>query len=239
MAGSSPELLCPTMSASPDTNTFCPVVSAQPDLLGTAGLDIGVPRLAPLKLDSEGMIQDPKVELARHKTIERGDMKVIKGIIVHQTGGGNARSSLDSYKSKDANGAHFLIDKDGTIYQTASLYQRTWHVGKLKARCLAEHTCSPTDVKALGKFNPSRENTREMEKSVPERYPSNADAVGIELVGMPDSKGVYETATAEQNESLKWLVSKLLNAFNVPPGEVFRHPVVSRKNESEASSAKW
>ena len=27
--------------------------------------------------------------------------------------------------------------------------------------------------------------------------------------------------------------------FNVAPGEVFRHPVVSRKNQSEAASAKW
>src|SRR5260221_2436758 len=50
-------------------------------------------------------------------TIERGEMKEIHGIIVHQTGGSTAQSSIDSYKNPSANGAHFLIEKDGTIYQ--------------------------------------------------------------------------------------------------------------------------
>lgn len=193
----------------------------------------------PLRIDSEGMLHDPAVILSRHANIERGELKIIKGIIVHQTGGASAKSSLDSYNAKKANGAHFLIDKDGTIYQTASLFRQTWHVGKLRSRCVAEHSCSPADLQGLKVFSPTRENKRENEKSVPERYPSNADSVGIELVGKPDAKGVYESATPEQNMSLKWLVDKLLTAFNVSSTEVFRHPTVSRKTESEAASAQW
>lgn len=234
-----PELYCPTVSESPDSNTLSPVVSTQPDMLGTMGLNTPLAPPVALKIDSEGMVTDPKIVLERRPNIERGAMSEINGVVVHQTAASTAKSSLSSYSNKGANGAHFLIDKDGTIYQTASLYRQTWHVGKLKARCLEEHTCSPTDLQALGKFNPSREHKREMEKSVPERYPANADSVGIELVGMPGSDNVYETATDEQNASLKWLVAKLLAAFNVAPGEVFRHPVVSRKNQSEAASAKW
>ena len=56
---------------------------------------------------------------------------------------------------------------------------------------------------------------------------------------MPNASGVYETASDQQNLALKWLVDNLLNAFRVSAEEVFRHPTVSRKTESEAASARW
>ena len=87
-------------------------------------------------IDTLGQVQHPRVKNVIASTIERGPMAQVRGLIVHQTGGATAQSSLDSYKNAGANGAHFLIDKDGTIYQTASVLKRTWHVGKLKARCL-------------------------------------------------------------------------------------------------------
>ena len=59
--------------------------------------------------------------------VEKGQMSIIAGIIVHQTGGANAQSALASYE-KGAAGAHFLIDMDGTIYQTARTNQKCWHV---------------------------------------------------------------------------------------------------------------
>jgi hypothetical protein len=67
-------------------------------------------------------------------------MPHIQGIIVHQTGSPTARSTLNSDGPR-ANGAHFLIDKDGTIYQTASLLKQTAHVGRLRARCIARSIC--------------------------------------------------------------------------------------------------
>ena len=33
--------------------------------------------------------------------------------------------------ARSDNGAHFLIDRDGAVYQTASMHKKTWHVGKL------------------------------------------------------------------------------------------------------------
>lgn len=191
-----------------------------------------------LTIDKEGMVADPKVTAARAATIERATMDKVNGIIVHQTGGATAESSLSSYKAASANGAHFLIDKDGKIYQTASIYKQTWHVGKLQSRCLLEKSCSEVDVKALKKFNPTRENTREMEKAVPERYPANVDSIGIEIVGKA-VKDVYETVNEAQNASLVWLVAELSSTLKVPMTEVFRHPTVSRKNPTEASTAKW
>jgi N-acetyl-anhydromuramyl-L-alanine amidase AmpD len=193
-----------------------------------------------LHVDSQGYILNARVKRAPRPLIEHGVLHRISGIIVHQTGGASGASSLSSYTLQNANGAHFLIDKDGTIYQAASLYRQTWHVGKLRARCLAEHRCSSAELDALRHFSPTAEHRREMAKHVPQRYPSNEDSVGIEIVGaVVAGQGVYETVNAQQTASLHWLVAELTATFRIPMTEIFRHPVVSRKNSSEAESALW
>ena len=200
-----------------------------------------------LVVDATGVVVNARVKRALSPSIERGAMKSIHGIIVHQTGGPTAQSTLDSYKRSSANGAHFLIDSDGTVYQTASLYKQTWHVGKLKARCVLEKRCTPVEVKELLRFNPTKENKRELAKNVPDRFPSNQDSIGIELVGealprgnnVPDQKKTYQPVTSKQNTSLQWLITELVFTLKVPMTEIFRHPDVSRKNPSEASTAKW
>lgn len=200
-----------------------------------------------LLVDATGVVVNARVKRALSPSIERGAMKAIHGIIVHQTGGPTAQSTLDGYKRSSANGAHFLIDSDGTIYQTASLHKQTWHVGKLKARCVLEKRCTPVELKELLRFNPTKEDRRELAKNVPDRFPSNQDSIGIELVGealprgnsVPDQKKTYEPVTGKQNTSLQWLVTELAFTLKVPMTEIFRHPDVSRKNPSEASTAKW
>jgi N-acetyl-anhydromuramyl-L-alanine amidase AmpD len=200
-----------------------------------------------LHIDQKGIIEDQRMVKAISPNIERGPMLSIAGLIVHQTGGASAQSSLDSYKNAGANGAHFLIDKDGTIYQTASIKKQAWHTGKLKSRCMFEARCSTAESKLNAKFSPSAENKREMKKSVPDRFPSNQDAVGIELVGealprgaaLPEEKKTYEAVSKPQNDSLSWLVKELSLTLRLPLTEVFRHPTVSRKNPSEASTARW
>jgi N-acetyl-anhydromuramyl-L-alanine amidase AmpD len=200
-----------------------------------------------LHVDALGYVLNPRVQRAPRPLIERGVLQQISGIIVHQTGGASGASSLSSYTRQNATGTHFLIDKDGTIYQTASLSRQTWHVGKLRARCVAEFNCSPTELKALKRFNPTNEHRMEMAKHVPQRYPSNEDSVGIEIVGAvvagqgqnPAEQGVYETVNEQQNASLHWLISELTSTFGIPMTEIFRHPVVSRKNPTEAGSALW
>jgi N-acetyl-anhydromuramyl-L-alanine amidase AmpD len=200
-----------------------------------------------MRIDKDGLVQDPRVRIARSAHMERGAMHQVRGIIVHQTDSDAASATLNSYRNTGAAGAHFLIDRDGTTYQTASVYQGTWHVGRLKARCMAEHRCTPVEVAALKKFSPRGENEREMKKSVPERYPSNQDSIGIEIVGLalprgpavPDERKTYEAVSDAQNASLKWLVAALSSALGVSMTEVFRHPTVSRKNQTEAATARW
>jgi len=192
-----------------------------------------------LLIDKNGLITNfDKIKSAISPKIEHAAMPTVRGIIVHQTGGANAQSALSSYTKDGANGAHFLIDKDGTIYQTASIYKQTWHVGKLKARCMLELNCSPSQAKLNRKYNPGAENLREQTKSLPERFPSNQDSLGIELVG-ESVNDVYVKVTDAQNASLQWLVAELEITLKIPSTEVFRHPAVSRKNPTEASSAIW
>jgi N-acetyl-anhydromuramyl-L-alanine amidase AmpD len=200
-----------------------------------------------LNIDAQGLVVDGRIVRAIRPAIERAPMLIIRGLIVHQTGGGSAQSALESYQRQSANGAHFLIDKDGTLYQTASLRKQTWHTGKLRSRCMLEARCSTAEQRLNNSFNPSQENAREQLKSVPDRYPSNADAIGIELVGealprggsTPDALKTYEPVTPAQNAALQWLIQELSNTLNIPLSEVFRHPTVSRKNPTEASTARW
>jgi N-acetyl-anhydromuramyl-L-alanine amidase AmpD len=199
-----------------------------------------------LKIDNNGYIIDNKIINKISPMIEHDAMPFPIGIIVHQTGGSTATSTLNSYQLKGADGAHFLIDKMGIIYQTASIYKSTNHVGKLKSRCAAENTCSDAEKKLNAKYNPKKEHEREKKKSFPDRYPSNLDSIGIELVGesvaldpkKPKDK-TYVKVTTRQNESLKWLVEQLEMALCIFGNVVFRHPDVSRKNLTEASTAKW
>lgn len=211
-----------------------------------------------VEIDEHGMISHARVRHARSPQIERGKrVGAITGIVVHQTDADTSASSLNSYKQPKANGAHFLIDKDGTIYQTAAIYQRTNHVGPLKARCLIAGKCRPGDFKNVGAEGMHR---IEMRKPPGERYPGNMEAIGIEVVGRarmpvgfkPSGKelewslerirgehGIFDTPTAAQNQSLSWLVSVLADSIKIGPTEVFRHPVVSSKNITEAHGANW
>ena len=215
-------------------------------------------------IDAAGLVTHPRIQLRRFTNIERGALARIEGIVVHQTDTADASGVFGSYRHASAHGAHFLIGKDGTIWQTASLLQRTNHVGAIKPRCLFEMRCAPAELRplkqAVAAFDTKTSHRLEMAKSVPLRYPSNHDSVGIELVGkasLPPGKlvpagasarqrenfigdnAVYEPVTAAQQASLQWLIDFLRLNFQVPVAEVHRHPDVSWKNPTEASTARW
>jgi N-acetyl-anhydromuramyl-L-alanine amidase AmpD len=192
-----------------------------------------------LLIDKNGLVVNCRIKQARRVMIERGALAKVASIIIHQSGASSPVSTLNSYQHRHANGAHFLIDTDGSIFQTASIHRQTWHVGKLKSRCLITHTCSLSDQAALKKFRPTAENKREATKEIPDRFPNNQDSLGIELVGGLMSDGQYAVVTAEQNTALKWLVTELTTTLRISAREVFRHPDVSRKNPTEASTAQW
>jgi N-acetyl-anhydromuramyl-L-alanine amidase AmpD len=221
-----------------------PAGGMQPTPVSTA------PQLLPsgaLTIDTDGIVQDAKVTQAIHGTIEHGPMPSVNGIIVHQTGGASAQSALNSYKKPGAHGAHFLIDKDGTVYQTASVFKVTHHVGNLKSRCMAEMRCLPAELAALkGKGLGAGIGRVEAKKPWPDRYPGNSDSIGIEIVGQAlpltekdEDKRTYEALTDEQQRSFTWLLDGLRASLGVSLTEVFTHPTVSWKNKTEGMPAKW
>ena len=158
-----------------------------------------------LNIDDKGHVQHERVLLktaAGRETIspkiEREEMPKVNGLVIHQTDSPTVFSTLNSYALKGANGAHFLIDKDGTIYQTASLNQTTNHVGRLRSRCAQEKSCSPEETKLNQKHDPGGEAQREREKQAGDRFPSNSDSIGIELAGMAyKAKNHQETSNPD------------------------------------------
>jgi N-acetyl-anhydromuramyl-L-alanine amidase AmpD len=181
--------------------------------------------------------------------IEKGVLGTVNAIVVHQTGASNAESSFSSYK-EGKNGAHFLIDKDGTIYQTARINQKCWHIGNIRSRCQEMKACSTDELKAVnamlfkkGEAYSARIKSlsrHEAEKSYPDRYPTNDDALGIEIVGAFDAKSqTYETVNKQQNSTLAWLVEALETKLSLDQDDVYRHGSIAYKQPSEASTATW
>lgn len=204
-----------------------------------------------LYISRGGIVDAEKIKVKIFEGIERAKMDAVNGIVVHQTGGATAQSTFNSYVDKGANGAHFLIDKDGAIYQTASLFRVTNHVGLLQSRCVLTKKCSATDLKhaqSLERIRPIAAMAKavhgnESKKSFPGRFPSNADSIGIEVVGTSKEESpknyVYEPINDSQNSSLAWLIKELVETLGVSMQEIYRHPDVGRKNVTEASTAKW
>lgn len=201
--------------------------------------------IAPTTIDADGMLASSRISQKRYTAIEHGPLIAANAIVVHQTDSRTAVSSLSAY-TNDGNGAHFLIDKDGTIYQTASVHKRCFHVGRLiKSRCL-ELKGSACQDPQLAKALTLRWTKQiaeidriERQKSYPDRFPVNQDSIGIELVGRHVDDRSYEQPTALQNNALKWLVGELCRLLAIGTTEVFRHPAVSYKNTGEAQGAAW
>jgi N-acetyl-anhydromuramyl-L-alanine amidase AmpD len=181
--------------------------------------------------------------------IEKGVLPIVNAVVVHQTGGSTAESSFSSY-DEGKNGAHFLIDKDGTIYQTARITQKCWHVGNIRSRCQEMKTCSADELKAVNAllfkkgeaYSARIRNLTHLEatKSYPDRYPTNEDALGIEIVGAFDAKSqTYESVNKLQNGSLAWLVEILESKLSLDGDDIYRHGSIGYKQPSEGSTATW
>ncbi|UII70088.1 N-acetylmuramoyl-L-alanine amidase [Pseudomonas sp. HN11] len=196
-------------------------------------------------IDSEGMLISDRVELRRFQSIEHGDLRSVSALVVHQTDAPTAEHTFNAYLAQ-GNGAHFLIEKNGVIYQTASLKKRCYHVGRyLRSKCMAmdKATCDTARIQSIQALIWTLQiralDRYERTKGYPERFPMNADSLGIELIGKHLDAARYEEVTAMQNQSLRWLVGELYGHFHLTPEDVYRHPQISYKHPGEASSAVW
>ena len=178
----------------------------------------------------------PKLESNDHDPLVKKD-----AIVIHQTGAETAQSTFNQYenpgsKSREGVGAHFLVDTDGTIYQTAGLDRQAWHVGQVKSRCQEEGTCSPADEQALKKAGPQAIDDYEKKKAYPDRYPTNQDSIGIEVVGAFDKKtGQYSPPTDAQIKATGGLVNALRAKYGIGEKDVYPHEQISHKSPGEGS----
>jgi len=196
-------------------------------------------------IDSAGMLVDSRVTPRRFPGIEQGALTTVSAIVVHQTDTFTGQQVFNSYAGA-LEGAHFLIDENGQVFQTASLLSRCYHIGRrIKSKCLAidKTTC---DSAAMAKIMAMKWgaqiealNKHERAKNYPDRYPVNNDSIGIEIVGRHVDDAHYEAVTPQQNLSLQWLINELYGHFNLTGKDVYRHPEVSYKNPDEAGSATW
>ncbi len=177
-------------------------------------------------VQNAGFVQQPIAAL------EKGDMLGPVAIVLHRTVSTTASSPLNSFAS--GTGTHFLIDKDGTTYQTASLYKYTWHVGPIRSRCLAEGTCAADEATILRKMKPTPMHAHERAKDYPDRYPMNQDSVGIEVVAMyHESSKTWDEPTAEQSSSIHQLIQILKKVYSLQDADIYAHDLISRKTEGE------
>ncbi len=140
-----------------------------------------------------GKIVDKAVEIKTYTSIDHGDLSKVTSIVLHRTDSSAANSTLAVYTKGQKTGAHFLIDKNGYIYQTANMNKICWHVGILRPRCQIEKGCNRKELKTITalihekgfSFGRRARNLSRHEagKKYPLRYPVNSDSIGIEVVG--------------------------------------------------------
>jgi len=135
----------------------------------------------------------------------------IKAIVVHQTYSTTASSAWNTCQGGRGS-VQYLVDKDGTIYQLLPEKYSGYHIRR-------GHETS---------------------------WVNNLNSIGIEFVGMAyedrengkreNQHLVYEDLTSTQQASSHQLLLYLMNKYNIPRSNIFKHPEVQRKNETEAQS---
>lgn len=190
------------------------------------------------KLIEDGFINSEFVVNKRIPRLELADIKAVHGIVLHRTATTDLKGTLRGFEERRV-GTHFLIDYDGTIYQTASLDKLTAHILHIRSRCLDEGTCSIKEkekIKKLG-WSPRQLHYHELKKSYPYRYPTNSDAIGIEVMGGFDEKSEkWEKLTDKQIKSVKLLVKLLQRGFNLTDDDIYTHEQISYKQEGEGGN---
>lgn len=183
----------------------------------------------------------PSVDIMIKKEIitnlEKGNMPAVHAIILHRTGGSSLSAAIASFR-KSGIGTHFIIDKDGTIRQTANTNKYAYHIGKIRARCMEEGTCSPEEAKKIKGFGwaPTKIHNNEKVKKYPARYPLNTDSLGIEVVSKYNTATkIWDPATPQQKTAINYLVKKLQATFNLTDKDIYEHDKISYKTAGEGA----
>ncbi|MGQ4661467.1 N-acetylmuramoyl-L-alanine amidase [Lysobacter sp. F6437] len=192
----------------------------------------------PVYVDEHGYVQNAGFVFKPIAALEHGRLQGPRAIVMHRTVSSTARSSLNAFRR--GIGTHFLIGKDGLIYQTASLLEKTHHVGPIRSRCYEEGTCDAREqatIESLERREAYRAvHDHDKAKPYPERFPMNEDSVGIEVVAMyAAATRQWDPPTTEQSESIAQLVQILQKQYSLTDADVYEHDRISRKTTGEGA----
>ena len=192
---------------------------------------------------ADGYLTDPNITRTPIPALERNPMPDVNGIVMHRTMGSTAAGTLDHWRGEASPfGTHFLIDRDGTIHQTASLNNNTNHVGRIRSRGEVEGTLTPEGERELAATRrlPTNDyadvNRLESARSYPERFPTNRDSIGIEVVATYNERtATWQEPTEAQRASIQRLVGTLQQNYGLNDRDVYEHDRISYKTQGEGA----
>lgn len=190
----------------------------------------------PVYVDARGYIQNADIVHQPITALEKGTIDGPRAVILHRTDSTTTAGTLLSFQR--GVGTHFLVGKDGTIHQTASLLKKTHHVGKIRSRCQDEASCPADEIRMLSGwgFAPSRIHDHEKRKPYPVRYPMNEDSVGIETVALfHRSTQVWDAPTPEQAAAIDRLIDILKREYTLSDSDIHEHDRISYKTPGEGA----
>jgi hypothetical protein len=102
---------------------------------------------------TNGMVNNPLIIQMQIPKLERGTSSAEKaGIILHRTVSSTASGTLSSFRKRGV-GTHFLVGPDGTIYQTASLNQKTSHLLESQLSNSNLSNANTIGIEVVGNYN--------------------------------------------------------------------------------------
>lgn len=188
-------------------------------------------------VNDDGFFENADIIQNHVTALEKGKINTVNAIVLHRTDSYTMSSAISSFRTRKF-GTHFIVDKDGTIKQTASLNKITEHVGRIKSKCKEEEICkNNSERKKIDSFgwNPAKIHAHEKLKSYPDRYPISSDSIGIEVVAKYENDS-YQEATEQQKESIKKLVNLLKCKYNLNNGDIYEHDKISYKQKGEGAN---
>jgi RHS repeat-associated protein len=115
-----------------------------------------------LNIGSDGMISSTKITQNRLlKAQETGVLKNVEGIVLHRTAGSNVSGAIEGMTSRGL-GVHFIIDKDGTITQLASLNFWLSHVGSPKHSNWIFRSSNTIGIEIVGRHDANTETWEDL-----------------------------------------------------------------------------
>lgn len=220
-----------------------PLISTPLATADVAAAQTLAPHAQQRTIGADGYLTDPGITRTAIPGLEREALTDVNGIVLHRTAGSTAESTLDQWRGHTRPlGTHFLIDKDGTIHQTASLNNQTRHVGKIRSRGEVEGTITPEEQQRLdaAREAPGNDYTAvhriESARAYPNRFPTNGDCIGIEVVGAYNERtGSWDPPTPEQTASIRRLVGTLQNNYGLDDHDIYQHDAISYKTQGEGA----